>query len=70
MINFEFDKVYDDLENEYGWDYVEQEGMYSVRFDHSNNNLSMWVYSDGSVSGEVPNNKLLKEKMESIGIIL
>jgi len=62
----------DALENEYDWTYVEQEGEYAVRFDYGN--ASMWVNSDGSVSGTVPTRgadaKRVKAIIKKLGLTI
>ena len=64
------DDARDTLENEYDWTYVEQEGNSSVRFDYGDN--SMWVNSDGTVSGNVPTKgsdaKYVKKALKKLGI--
>ena len=66
----DLNKVRDTLENEYDWTYVEQEGNSSVRFDYGDN--SMWVNSDGTVSGNVPTKgsdaKYVKKALKKLGI--
>ena len=65
---FNFRKVRDKLEYEYDWDYVEQEGSDSVRFDFDRNRDSMWIYKNGSIGGNVPKDSGLKRKMKKLGI--
>ena len=48
------DDARDALENEYDWTNVEFEGNFSVRFDYDRGQNSMWVNSDGTISGNVP----------------
>ena len=60
------DYVRDKLENEYDWTYVEREGKFTVRFDYRNN--SMWVNSDGTISGTAPRDAGLKRAMKKLGI--
>ncbi len=63
---FNFRKIRSELEYEYDWDYVEQEGGDSVRFDFGRD--SMWVNKDGSISGNVPKDSGLKRSMKKLGI--
>jgi hypothetical protein len=65
---FNFRKVRDKLEYEYDWDYVEQEGSDSVRFDFDRNRDSMWIYKNGSIGGNVPRDSGLKRQMKKLGI--
>lgn len=41
-------------EYEYDWDYVESEGSDCTRYDWANGSRSMWVYSNGSIDGNIP----------------
>ena len=65
---FNFRKIRTDLEYEYDWDYVEQEGRDRIRFDWDRNSDSMWVNKDGSVEGNVPRDSGLKRQMKKLGI--
>ena len=64
---FNFRKIRSELEYEYDWDYVEQEGRDRVRFDWGRGD-SMWVNDDGSIEGNVPRDSGLKRKMKKLGI--
>ena len=64
---FNFRKIRSELEYEYDWDYVEQEGRDRIRFDWNRLN-SMWVNDDGSIDGHVPRDSGLKRKMKKLGI--
>jgi hypothetical protein len=58
--------VRDEIEQEYDWDYVEDEGRDSTRFDFQRGNNSMWVHSDGSISGNIPNNSGVKRLLKKL----
>ena len=64
---FNFKKIRSELEYEYDWDYVEQEGRNVIRFDWGRGD-SMWVNDDGSIDGHVPRDSGLKRKMKKLGI--
>jgi len=42
------------LGHAFDWDYVEQEGEDSLRFDFNGGSSSFWVHKGGTVSGEKP----------------
>ena len=65
---FNFRKIRSELEYEYDWDYVEQEGRDRIRFDWKRGRDSMWINDDGSVEGNVPRDSGLKRKMKKLGI--
>ena len=60
--------VREELEYAYEWDYVEQEGADSVRFDWGRGRKSMWVHKNGKSSGEIPKDNYLKKAMKKLGI--
>ena len=60
--------VREELEYAYEWDYVEQEGADSVRFDWGRSKKSMWVHKNGKASGEIPKDNYLKKAMKKLGI--
>ena len=60
--------VREELEYAYEWDYVEQEGADSVRFDWGRSKKSMWVHKNGKSSGEIPKDNYLKKAMKKLGI--
>ena len=60
--------VREELEYAYEWDYVEQEGADSVRFDWGRGRKSMWVHKNGKSSGEIPKDNYLKKAMKKLRI--
>ena len=60
--------VREELEYAFEWDYVEQEGADSVRFDWGRGRKSMWVHKNGKSSGEIPKDNYLKKAMKKLGI--
>ena len=60
--------VREELEYAFEWDYVEQEGADSVRFDWGRSKKSMWVHKNGKSSGEIPKDNYLKKAMKKLGI--
>jgi len=60
--------VREELEYAYEWDYVEQEGGDSVRFDWGRGRKSMWVHKNGKASGEIPKDNHLKKAMKKLRI--
>jgi hypothetical protein len=60
--------VREELEYAFEWDYVEQEGADSVRFDWGRGRKSMWVHKNGKASGEIPKDNHLKKAMKKLRI--
>jgi len=65
MNKFELSQAYE-LEYMWDWSYVESEGQFAIRFDWGpeSNPRSLWVNSDGSHEGSVPNDPDIKNKLK------
>jgi len=51
-------KLREDMEREFDWSYVEEEGPDTIRFDRGQN--SLWVMSSGETYGFTPTSKMKK----------
>ena len=68
LAEVKLEDIRNELEYAFEWDYVEQEGGDSVRFDWGRGRKSMRVHKNGEATGEIPRNIHLRKAMKRLGI--
>ena len=68
LAEVKLEDIRDELEYAFEWDYVEQEGGDSVRFDWGRGRKSMWIHKNGEATGEIPRNSDLEKAMKKLRI--